>query len=322
MVTDLTHEDFYDVSLSIVKRVKKTLSFDVYIKRAECKFSKIFNAGDEVDWERIVLYEKKGVNSFYVIKSDYNKYTVFIEKLGQVLIQKSSAFSPSESISLLKEMISFSMRDIVNKHSVDQRIVQAASNVVQGCVNSLNSDPQILLRLISIISSKEYFVKHSISVGIFSILLARESGIGSDSVLNLIGLGAFLHDIGLTQLTFDAEDKDVLSAEERKEMNRHPALGKQMLDGIRGIRSEVSQIVLQHHEQPNGHGYPNGLRDGEIYPPAKIVSIADCFSSLIENRPYRKAFSPREAIERMLGDGRKFDGALLRAFDSLIFQKK
>ncbi|HLE10136.1 MAG: hypothetical protein A2504_08210 [Bdellovibrionales bacterium RIFOXYD12_FULL_39_22] len=316
------NSDFYDVGLSILKRVKKTLPFDVYIKRAEDKFSKIFNVGDEVDWERIVQYEKKGVNSFYVTKKDYDLYTSFIEKLGQILIQKSATFSAGETTSLLKEMISFAVRDIVAKHSVDQRVVQTASNVVQSCVGSLNDDPQALLRILSLISSKEYVVKHSISVGIFSILLAKGSGIESDSVLNLIGMGAFLHDIGLSQLTFSAEDKESLTAEERKEICRHPALGKQMLDGIRNVRNEVSQIVLQHHEQPNGHGYPNGLRDGEIYPPAKIVAIADSFSSLIENRPYRKAFPPKEALEKMFADGRKFDGALLRAFESILFQKK
>ena len=153
-------------------------------------------------------------------------------------------------------------------------------------------------------------------------MLAKMAEITSSHSLNFIGLGGFLHDIGCSQLTFDPEELEVLTAEQRKEMWRHPEMGKRMLDGVKGVRSEVLDIILQHHEQPNGQGYPNGIRNTEIYPMAKIVSIADSFSALISKRSFRAALSPDEALAIMNSDIGKFDKKYLKIFSDLILPKR
>jgi HD-GYP domain-containing protein (c-di-GMP phosphodiesterase class II) len=142
----------------------------------------------------------------------------------------------------------------------------------------------------------------------------------SEKTMLSIGLGALLHDIGMSMLTFDPEEQIDLSASERKEIRQHPEFGKRALDAVKTVSPEVRSIVLQHHEQPNGQGYPNALHDKQIYYLAKIVSIADCFSALISKRPYRDAFTPVQAVSVMNEDRGKFDQRLLDQFSKIFIQ--
>jgi HD-GYP domain-containing protein (c-di-GMP phosphodiesterase class II) len=178
-----------------------------------------------------------------------------------------------------------------------------------------------MIKVVTLMSSKPYMFKHSISTTIFATLLGIASGIKNEKNLSILALGAFLHDVGESQLAFDPEDKIILTPEERKELYRHPSLGIQAFEGSKTIKQEVLDIILQHHEQPNGHGYPNGMREGEIYHPAKIVSIADTFASLINKRQNHEAMNTEEAINAMMSDVGKYDRTLLRTFHAFFFPK-
>lgn len=311
-----------DISLNILKRFNRALSFDIYIQRTESSYTKIFKKGDLIDWERVTLYEDKGITHFYLTVKDYETYGSFVERLGDQLIGNSKKFSNNEARELLRDLSQFTIHEMIDKMNIDERAIYNASNVVEGCMEILDKDPKGILGIMGMLSNQPYILKHSVMVSLFSVLLAKSHGIKSDTNLKIIGLGAFLHDVGVSQLTFDPEDADQLTPEQRKEMNRHPEVGRQLLDRIIGIRGEVLQIVSQHHEQPNGAGYPNGLRDNDIYPPAKIVSIADTFSSLITKRSYRDGFSVSEAINIMRESMGKFDKNLIEQFSKIVLPKK
>lgn len=311
-----------DISLNILKRFNRALNFDVYIQRTEKSYTKIFKKGDVIDWERVALYEEKGITHFYLSTKDYDTYGQFVERLGEQLIDNADKFTTEEAVELLRDLSQFTVHEMVENMKIDERSVYNASNVVSGCIDVLSSDPKGVLNIMAMLSNQPYIMKHSVMVSIFAVLLGKANGITSDTNLKIIGLGGFLHDVGVSQLTFDPEDTDQLTPEQRKEMNRHPEIGRQLLDRVKGIRSEVLQIVMQHHEQPNGNGYPNGLRDKDIYHPAKIVSIADSFCSLITKRSYREAFTVGEAISIMRESVGKFDKQLLELFSSVVSPKK
>ena len=103
-------------------------------------------------------------------------------------------------------------------------------------------------------------------------------------------------------------------------MKEHPQLGKRAIDRVTGIPKEVFTIILEHHEQPNGMGYPNGMHGQAIYLPSKIVSIADSFSALISSRPFGKSpVGAKEALATMAADRGKFDEPLLNKFARVLF---
>jgi putative nucleotidyltransferase with HDIG domain len=320
-VESKTTRTHIDISLNILKRLNRALNFDIYIKRTEKSYTKIFLKGDMIDWERVTLYEGKGITHFYLKAENYKVYGVFVERLGEKLIENGGKFTAEEAKELLRDLAQFTVHEMIDQFKVDERSVYNAQNVVSGCMDILSNDPKGILSILNMLSNQPYILKHSMMVSLLSVLLAKADNMTSDTNLKILGLGGFLHDVGVGQLTFDPEDEDQLTAVQRREMNRHPELGRQLLDRVKGIRPEVLQIITQHHEQPNGSGYPNGLRDNDIYYPAKIVSIADTFSSLITKRSYRDAFSSSEAISIMKESIGKFDRRLLNLFSTVVNRK-
>lgn len=319
-MTGFFEGEFITISIPVLARIQGDAPFDIYIRRAENAFTKLFPAGDSIDRDRLEAYRsKKGIESLSVKREDYQAYLIYAERVASSCLAQPSTLSGEELTEIVQEMANLAMVEIFSKVQVDERSISHATNTIRGCIETLGRDPISLVKLVRQMRTHPYLMKHGIATSVFSLLLAKREGLESSKSLFSIGMGALLHDLGLAQLTFSAEDSPDIDPEQRKELRRHPELGKRMLDSVKSVGTEVRMIVLQHHEQPNGGGYPNGLRDLEIYYPAKIVAICDSFSALISERPHRQGFQPPEALEIMREDLGKFDRKLFASFATMLF---
>jgi HD-GYP domain-containing protein (c-di-GMP phosphodiesterase class II) len=105
-----------------------------------------------------------------------------------------------------------------------------------------------------------------------------------------------------------------LTAEERQFMEKHPRMGARILEPI-GAYAEVIPIVLQHHENFDGSGYPDGLSGKTISLGARIFAVADRFEALTSDRPYRKALNLKRTIKYIKDRaGTEFDPQIVKAF--------
>jgi HD-GYP domain-containing protein (c-di-GMP phosphodiesterase class II) len=77
-------------------------------------------------------------------------------------------------------------------------------------------------------------------------------------------------------------------------------LGFELLRKNPEVSLLVAHMAFQHHERPNGSGYPRGLQGDEIHEYANIIAIADVYDALISDRPYRRGILPHEAYEVLL----------------------
>ncbi len=142
----------------------------------------------------------------------------------------------------------------------------------------------------------EHTREHSESVARLAVEIGKRRGLRSDR-LDLLRLAGLLHDIGKIGVRDDVLFKpDELTVDERAAMERHPVVAAQILKPIRGTE-EIAEIVLAHHECPDGSGYPFGLTSEQIPVEAHILRVADVFSSLTEKRPYKSALDLDEAME-------------------------
>lgn len=317
--------EFIPISITIFQRISGALPFDVFIKRANNVYTKVFPKGEVIDANRLKSYQfDKGVESLHVTQKDYRQYLFYVERVADNLFYKSPAGASSDELAdVVSEMANLTMLEIIVQMNVDQEAVSHATTTVKGCVAVLGKDPKSLAKIMKMLTRHPYSMRHSLSTSIFSILLAKAENLTSEKTLLLTGLGGLLHDVGMSQVSFDAEDKTELTPQEWKEIKEHPALGKRMLDTIKSVPPEVRSIALQHHEQPNGRGYPNGMHEKDIYFLSKIVAIADSFSALVSKRPYREeACTAAKAIELMMEDRGKFDTKLLADFAKLFISVK
>ena len=155
--------------------------------------------------------------------------------------------------------------------------------------------------------------RHCLSVAGLAADFARTLGLNDTDSRYLIK-GALLHDIGKAKIPRAILNKPApLTPEERREMDRHPAIGHAML--LNGHYDALTlSVVRSHHEYLDGSGYPDGLRGREIPDLVRLITITDIFAALIEARPYKAPKPAQEAYAILKAMGAKLDSDLVRAF--------
>ena len=137
-----------------------------------------------------------------------------------------------------------------------------------------------------------------------------------DEQVDLIRKAAPLHDVGKIGIPDSILLKEGrLTPEERALMETHTAIGARILSGSRyPLLQLAEEIALSHHERWDGGGYPGGVAGESIPMSGRIVSVADVFDSLTHARPYKAAWTVRDALKE-IGDqaGRQFDPAVVEA---------
>lgn len=189
------------------------------------------------------------------------------------------------------------------------------NQVVGDLIGDIIKTPEALLNLLASRSFDDYTFSHNINVATISLMLGRAMGLGLQQLQSL-GVGALLHDIGKLRIALAIMNKkEKLSSSELIEVRRHPTIGYCLLSNSKDIDDNAKNIVLQHHEQLVGSGYPKGAKGPQIPLMAKIVAIADVFDAMTTDRPHRPAKSPYEAINFLLrGTNSHFDPEILQLF--------
>jgi HD-GYP domain-containing protein (c-di-GMP phosphodiesterase class II) len=160
-----------------------------------------------------------------------------------------------------------------------------------------------------------YTQGHSVRVGKYSEVIARELGWSEDEVEG-ITIAGYLHDIGKLIVDLSViNSPERFSAKESKEMSRHPAAGYEILAPISHPYADIPLMARYHHERMDGNGYPDGLKGEQIPAGARIVTLADSFDAMTTDRPYRKKLPLEEVLEDFrVNTGSQFDPQIVCAF--------
>ncbi len=201
------------------------------------------------------------------------------------------------------------------------RIPESAEvkRVVQEMVDVILKDKYALLGLAMIKSYDEYLFNHSVNVSILSLALGEKLGL-SEAVLNELGLGALLHDVGKIFWPQEITKKPrQLSEEEWQMVRNHPIDGANLLERMEGVSPLSVAVVLEHHVGYDRSGYPYLEGEEKPHPLSMVITIADGYDALTTLRPYQNAFDPKAAIHRMLElSGKVFDPELLNSFIEIL----
>ena len=144
------------------------------------------------------------------------------------------------------------------------------------------------------------------------------SGVDIDILIE----SAQLHDIGKVGIPDDILKKPAkLSIEEFEVIKEHPLIGEKALKGAMDMTDakdflrHAAVVAISHHEKWDGTGYPYGLKGEEIPLIGRLMAIADVFDALVSERPYKKAFSHKTAVNIIIGEsGNHFDPTLIDIF--------
>jgi HD-GYP domain-containing protein (c-di-GMP phosphodiesterase class II) len=192
--------------------------------------------------------------------------------------------------------------------------VEQAKPVVEQISQSMRSDPVVFLSVSRLKSKDETTFLHSIAVSALMVQFGRYLKLDEDLV-QLLGISGLVHDIGKMSIPDDILCKEgKLTEGEFKQMRGHPALGHAILSSQGNMPEIVLEVCLNHHEQLDGKGYPNGLAGNELSLPVRISTICDVYEAVTSVRPYKKPWKQSDAFAWMLDRQGHFDRPLLREF--------
>lgn len=212
----------------------------------------------------------------------------------------------NDEVAILAQSFNEMVRNL--KHS-EKNLIQAYDKTIEGWVKALELRDRETLG-------------HTLRAANTTMELARLMNVDEKDLQNL-WRGVLLHDIGKMGIPDSILLKEgPLDYWERRIMERHPALAREMLSQIEFLRP-CMDIPSYHHERWDGSGYPNGLVGEEIPLTARLFMIVDVWDALTSHRPYRKSWSEEAALQHIKEQsGKHFDPKVVEAFVQLIEKGK
>jgi HD-GYP domain-containing protein (c-di-GMP phosphodiesterase class II) len=188
------------------------------------------------------------------------------------------------------------------------------NKITDNIEKSIMDNDAVAVDISTIRASDQYTFRHSVDVGVLSLMIEHQYGLTGDA-LHQLGIAGLLHDVGKARIPLSILNKPgKLTKEEFDIIKRHPVYGFEIVRDHHAYSPQILEGILHHHEKMNGTGYPDGQRYGEISDFARIISIADIFDALVTKRPYKNPCTGREAIEMIYAMGNELDNRLINAF--------
>lgn len=295
-------------------------------------------AGYALTEETIQLLQKHGFKQIYIQDEEFNHLKpleVVSETVRKTVAQRmTGTFNsveeqlgklPQSPIQLKKRLT----EDVGLFNLVPMGEIEDSVNNLIGEILDKNVT---LLSAIPIKSTSGRLYQHAIDTAVLAILIGQQFKYGFPELQSL-GTSALLHDIGKMALG-DLGDKHrtEMSFQERWLMREHATYSMLILKGSDPHSYVEQQTVLQHHERPDGRGYPQGMRGlnvaplkqraaepGYIFRHAEILAVANAYDNLVSGEEDGTSHTPQSAVSTMVTlAGQAYNPHILRALTKAV----
>ncbi len=198
--------------------------------------------------------------------------------------------------------------------TVSEDFTSTTRSITNDLMRAISDNDAIAVDISALKISDEYTFKHSVDVATMAMIVGKKHGFGRQEVYEL-GISGLLHDVGKSKIPNEILNKaGKLTDDEFMMMKQHSLFGYQLLKEKDDLSNSIKLGVLQHHEKMNAKVYPMGVPSEKINLFARIISVADIYDALVTERPYKKPFSPRDAVEMIMSLTEELDIEVMRSF--------
>ncbi|MCO4792815.1 MAG: HD domain-containing protein [Bacteriovoracaceae bacterium] len=274
---DDVSERFCKVKTLYFLRFNKT-QVPIYIRLNNTKYVRLFNDNYDFGPEEVQRYLSRGLDYLYISKKDFEEFKVSIGStpfLSQV-DDGSTDLSDQAKWARTQAVLS----SLLMTCGVSGRALKKSFANIDNVKTKLQTDPDLKTVSELVTSDENFYSDHCLLTAIFAGLILEKLEWNSDANLEKILLGSLLHDSTLDveiANVMEAHDMDSISEISKQDQDKYFSHSKDASDLVNendAIHNEVSTIILEHHEKPDGSGFPRGLTSKHIHPLSSVFIFA------------------------------------------------
>ena len=255
----------------------------------------------------------------YISVHDHQRYYRAIEESIEKIVSEPTILQAKKCDILYATSIELSNRLLSAPPEKDQ--VDRAANLAKATVHLIMRDHSAFSHFYETFNHDFYTASHLVNICGLSISLGQKMGLVDSNILQQIGTGGLLHDIGKIFIPKDILNfPGKLTHQQYEIVKTHVDRGREHLEKVMYLTPEIASLVTEHHERMDGSGYPRGLKHEKLSPLGRLAGIVDVFDAMTSVRPFRSSvFSVAEALQQIEdASPEKFDIELVHAFCSLM----
>ncbi len=310
-------EIFRPIPLDVIQVNEKSV-VELFIKH-EDRLMPFLKKGGRFTRDHLIELNNYGISRVHIRGSEASTFEEYVHAYSENILNDPTVPSKVKVATFYISSM-HAIRKAFDDPNSEQ--IEVMKNTLKPMFKNIMKNQVLLNDLFSITEHDFNTYTHSINVGIFAASLAiqfykDDSTMGRENLEHQV-YGYFLHDIGKSKVPLDIlRKRGKLNHEEWAIMKKHPEWGYNILMETGHLTDEAAYISMQHHERPDGSGYPFGMND--IHPCARICTIADIFDALTSSRPYKVPMKPFYAIEIIKKEAiTDFDKNLLSTFIKML----
>jgi response regulator RpfG family c-di-GMP phosphodiesterase len=286
VLIEAMHDVFYEtnkIKLNYYKKVRASLlrkyldvKANVYVRLGDRKYVKILSETDTLNADIIEKYELRGKEFLYLERSAYEE---FISKAHDRISQQIEHSHNEGMLNVSEDVLDY-VHEGIRNFGIQEDQIQLVKKCVKKCVRELGLNPSLKYYLGTYLENEDYLVYHSILALHLSYMMAMKVNYFDDWILEKLTYASILHDIMLPDSKLSAimdrntDSFESLTNHEKKIVVQHPSRASQLITSLDFLPREISNIVHEHHERPDGSGFPRGLTADKIAPLSCLFIIA------------------------------------------------
>lgn len=259
----------------------------------------------ELDIEYVYVKEK--TSSGYIVE-DRNKEAQENGNEVRRTIKGKKIYRLEETADKSRNIVAGILDRHIYKHNDDLKMIGEAAESI---IDSVLSDSDVLTNVTEIRNVSTDMYTHCINVCSLATILALKLRMTEKQVHN-VAMGAILHDIGLKYIQVPYENISVedMNYKHLLEYKKHTIYGYSSVQNVDWLSDTAKEIILLHHENVKGTGFPFQQRNGKLKAEVRLVSVCDDFDSLVSGIGNRK-MKIYEAIEYIkVHTGMEYDATI------------
>lgn len=280
------------------------IDFDLYLRvessSGHPRYILFCCADEEFSSERREELINRNAQRLYISSRDTNKYLRYQEKNLKQIVDDSSK-SSFEKSGALYQVAKNLTQDLLNDPKSDQNI-RRASAWVGNIIAHINQNENTFSNMLEVISHDYQIYTHSINVSVIGLHFGKYLSLKPHE-LDCLGTGLLLHDVGKVVLPKEVVNKrGKLTKNELDMIKKHPKAGLELLEHNDSIDGLSLKVVIQHHENFNGTGYPYQIGGSDIHLFGHISRIVDAYDAMTSNRVFAAAKEPFPTLLTIKGE--------------------